>query len=701
MSRITRLILAIAIPLALPLFSVAATSNVQTYSNNPAEGASLNFVDADIDTVVKALGQVTGRNYVLDPRVKGKFNIVSVKPVSPATFFNIVLAALRMQGFTAVERSNYTLILPEVDARQFGGKSGNVKSLAKGENLATQVIPLQFESAAQVLAAIKPLLSTNNSSAAQAAGNSIVVTDYADNLAKVASVIEAIDQPQADEPIMIPLQHAAATDVALVLNRLMADPSGSMASSGGSVSNSLTVLAEPRSNRLIVRTSNPARLSRIRALAQNLDTPGVSSGQIHVVPLKNAEALKLAQTLRTLLAGENPSLSNHPGAIAMAPPSASVAPGTSPTASAPAFPANSNAVGTSSGGSLPGGSSIQADASTNSLIIAAPDAVYRNLRGVIEQLDARRAQIYVEALIAEIDLSKLEEFGFQWQTLSGASKGNSQGIGGTNFGSGGSNILGVGTNPLSVSKGLNIGLVSGTVTIAGQTMLNLGMLARALDGDGKTNILSTPNLLTLDNEEAKIVIGENVPFITGQYAQTGNTATPSPFQTIERKDVGLTLKVKPLITESGTVKLQIYQEVSSVQQGTLNNQAGPSTNKRAIESTVLVDDGQIVALGGLIQDQTDQNIDKVPAVGDVPLLGHLFRYETRQRKRTSLTIFLRPVILRDAASQSAFANARYDTFRKETEPRPSHPVLPDMPTPILPERASSGLEDQSAMPPQQ
>jgi general secretion pathway protein D len=661
----------------LAVFAIACLSISVSHAARETvrdEPAILNFVDADMEAVIKALGKVTGKNFVLDPRVKGKLNILSERPVPRATFYDIVLAALRLQGYTAVEKQGYTLILPEADARQFGGRALDMKGELHGERLATRVFDITFEQPNQILQAIKPLVSNSNAATAQSTVNTVVVTDYADNLNRIGAVIQAIDQPQGDEPVLILLQHASATDVAYTLSRVIGEAGGAPANSVGAVS----IVPDARSNRLIVRTSNPARLARVRALALSLDTPGVAGGRINVVSLKNAEATKIALILRAILTGE--------AGAGAAPPS----PSQSGNAGNPT-PAAASAQGTSS---LPGGASIQADAATNSLIIAAPDALYRNLRGVIEQLDVRRAQIYVEALIAEIDLQKLEEFGFQWQALNGLGAPGSQTVGGTNFGSAsaGTNIIGVAQNPLSLvnAKGLNLGLTRGTVTVGGQTILNLGMLAHTLDSDGKSHILSTPTLLTLDNEEAKIVIGENVPFITGQYAQTSGSTTPSPFQTIERKDVGLTLKVKPLITESGTVRLQIYQEVSAVQQGTLNNQAGPSTNKRAIESTVLVDDGQIVALGGLIQDQVDQNADKVPGLGELPLFGQLFRYDARQRKRTNLTIFLRPVILRDGLAQSRLSNSRYDDIlrRQKAEPLPAHWLLPDIPVPTLPERAA-------------
>ncbi len=305
-------------------------------------------------------------------------------------------------------------------------------------------------------------------------------------------------------------------------------------------------------------------------------------------------------------------------------------------------------VGSASAPAEPG--IIQADAATNSIIITAPDAIYNNLRAALDKLDVRRAQVYVEALIAEITADKAAEFGIQWQGLTGLGKTTTQPFGGTNFGSTGQNIIGISQNPATIGPGLNVGIVNGQVSIPGiGQILNLGVLVRALERDTNANILSTPTLLTLDNEEAVILIGQNVPFITGQYALSGGATTPTPFQTIERHDVGLTLRVKPQISEGGTVRLQIYQEVSSIQDAT--NPAGVITNKRAVESTVLVDDGQIVVIGGLIQDSINDGVQKVPVLGDIPFLGSLFRYKSRSRNKTNLMIFLRPTLVRDAQAR--------------------------------------------------
>jgi general secretion pathway protein D len=342
-----------------------------------------------------------------------------------------------------------------------------------------------------------------------------------------------------------------------------------------------------------------------------------------------------------------------------------------------------------------GGALIQADPATNTLIITAPDAVYRQLRVVIDKLDVRRAQVFIESLIVEVTGDQVAEFGIQWQTggqhlAPGASSGA---VGGTNFGTTGQNILGIAANPATAGTGLNIGIARGQITLPGVgTVTSLQFLARALEQNNKANILSTPNLLTLDNEEARIMVGQNVPFITGQFvtsASGGAAANVNPFQTIERRDVGLTLRVRPQISEGGAIKLVIYQEVSSVQSTT---SAGPVTNMRAIESNVLVDHGSIVVLGGLVQDNVTTNVEKVPVLGDIPLIGQLFRYETRRQQKTNLMVFLRPFVVRDEATARSLVGDRYDQmrqFQEETKQEP-HGVLPEMKNPMLPPLPPAG-----------
>jgi general secretion pathway protein D len=332
------------------------------------------------------------------------------------------------------------------------------------------------------------------------------------------------------------------------------------------------------------------------------------------------------------------------------------------------------------------GGQIQADPATNALIITASQPQYRQLRAVIDKLDARRAQVFVESLIAEVNADKAAEFGIQWQNVVGKAGDASVGLLGTNFSIGGTNIVKLATSAasgtVSPSTGFNVGVANQT-----NGVYVLGFLARFLEASGDGNILSTPNLLTLDNEEAKIVIGQNVPFITGQYTNTGaSTATVNPFQTIERKDVGLTLRVKPQISENGTVKLTIFQEVSSVQASSVNSSTGLITNKRSIESNVLVQDGAIVVLGGLLSDEYSGNQEKVPGLGDVPFFGNLFKSEARARKKTNLMVFLRPVVIRDAAASDSLSLDRYESMRgAQQQGQPVQSVLvPINEAPVLP-----------------
>jgi len=369
-------------------------------------------------------------------------------------------------------------------------------------------------------------------------------------------------------------------------------------------------------------------------------------------------------------------------ALAGTPSAAVPVTGSAPTGAAAAAAAAAAAVQPSTGGQ------IQADPATNALVITAPEPQYRQLRAVIDQLDARRAQVFVESLIAEVNADKAAEFGIQWQGAIGNNGDGSIGLLGTNFGTLGNNIINLATSGgnLQPGTGLNLGVVNRT-----NGVYVLGFLARFLQQTGDGNILSTPNLLTLDNEEAKIVIGQNVPFVTGQFTNTGSGSggTVNPFQTIERKDVGLTLRVKPQISENGTVKLAIFQEVSSVQASSINSASGLITNKRSIESNVLVEDGAIVVLGGLLQDEYAGNQEKVPGLGDVPLFGNLFRTETRSRKKTNLMVFLRPVVVRDAASVETLSGDRYEQMRsgqQQAQSRPT-PMLPVDSAPVLPSGA--------------
>lgn len=648
----------------LLIFSLALIA-APCHAEKQEELVSLNFVNADIQEVIRAISQISKKNFLVDPRVKGTINIVSATPVSPALGYDILLSALRLQGYAAVESAGVTKIIPEADAKL------HIDSLAqgRGDKLVTRVFVLKYESASQLVNVVRPMIAPNNIVVAYPSSNALVVTDYASSVKRIEKLIESIDQPSADAPLLIPVKHASAVDLANIINRLM--PEASAPQTGGDDNQRFVLLADSRTNGLLLRSDNPGRIARVKNLVAKLDGEASTPGNIHVVQLKNADATKLAQTLRSVMSGD------------------------ASASTVPAIPQGGMQQVASIAPS--GGGMIQADASSNTLIVTASEPVYNNIRSVIEKLDVRRPQIFVEALIVEVTADKAAEFGVQWQNLTGINQSGSNIIGGTNFGTT-SNIISASGNITAVGQGLNIGIVNGTTTIPGVgTVLNLGMLARALETDTNANILSAPNLMTLDNEEAKIVVGQNVPFITGQYAQTGSTTTPSPFQTIERKDVGLTLKIKPQIMQGGTVKLQVYQEVSSVVP-TATTSAGVTTNKRSIESNILVDENQIVVLGGLIQDSVNNVQSKTPLLGDIPLLGHLFRYETRQRTKTNLMVFIRPYIMYQENGYQKLTADRYEQMNKKREDArlSNHWFLPNDDSEKLPELKAGDTPAASA-----
>jgi general secretion pathway protein D len=649
--------------LALPV--QAGTSPKKT--SVTAESITLNFVNADIESVARTLATLSKRNVVVDPRVKGTINLTTEQAVSAAEAWNQFLAALRLQGFAMVQTQGLYKIVPEADAKLQGGAVQSIPSSANSGQIVTQIFSLKFEQANNLVAVLRPLISPNNTINVNAGNNALVITDYVDNLERLARIIAALDVANASDVEIIPLKYAIATDLAPLVTRLTEAsnaPTTNANTPGTGSDYKTTILAEPRSNTLILRAANPARTALVRSLVSKLDQPGSESpsGNIHVVYLKNAEATKLAATLRAAISSDarsttTPTASASPLATSAVPPTSglgvtSVAMGTNTAAS------TSNNAAASTGGQ------IQADPATNSLIITAPEPQYKQLRAVIDMLDQRRAQVMVESLIAEVNADKALQMGIQWQNALG-SKGGNVGVIGTNFNNGVTtsqgqgNILGIAAAGNSAVSAVGNGLNIGTVRNINGTYV-LGSLATFLEQNSDGNILSTPTLLTLDNEEAKIVVGQNVPFVTGQYTNN-NTVNGSvnPFQTIERKDVGLTLRIKPQISETGTVRLTIFQEVSSVSTDSVGSTAGLITNKRSIESSVLVDDGSIVVLGGLLSDTYSGTKSQVPSLGDVPGLGWLFKSESRSRNKSNLMVFLRPVVVRDAASAEALSNNRY------------------------------------------
>ena len=690
-------------------------TSTRTAVTAPEDRVSLNFVGADIESVIRAMGQYLKRDFIVDPRVKGTINLTTEQPVTRAEAYRLLLTALRFQGFTIIDSGGVYKVLPEADAKFAGGPTqigrGSPRGDGiRGDQIVTQIFRLNYESASNMVNMLRPLVTANNPITVNPGNNSIVITDYADNLQRIGRIIAGVDTPPSADGDVVPLQYALAVDVAPLVQRLVEPAQGGATDPGQRV----TVLADPRTNTIVLRATSPARIASAKGLIARLDVPTATAGNIHIVSLKNAEAVKLAQILRSVISGDSSALSptsssNSFAASAagsanpiglqqnqLSAPPPGVPPGAAPssygnqtgfgsTASTLSNPFSSSSTG---GSGSAGGGFIQADAATNSLIITAPDPIYRNLRAIIETLDVRRPQVFIEALIVEVTADRAAEFGIQWQDFTGINNRGTNVIGGTNFGGVGTNIISTSISPGSVGQGLNIGLVRGTLNIPGiGTITNLGLLARALETDNNANILSTPNLLTLDNEEAQIIVGQQVPFVTGQYAQTGTSNSVTPFQTIERRDVGLTLKIKPTIADNGTVKLLIYQEVSSIVNTTLSSPAGPTTNKRAISTVIQPEDGQIVALGGLIQDTVQNGVSQVPILGDIPYVGGLFRYQQRSRSKTNLMVFLRPHILRDSNANGIFAD-KYDLMRKvQIDAQPPHSsVLPDFPGSVIPPR---------------
>jgi len=685
---------------ALCMAAAAQLAPLPAAAQRPRAPVTVNFVNADIDAVARAFAAMIDRQIVVDPRVKGQITVYSEQPQSVQEAYQSFQSALRGLGFAVVESGGLLKVVPEADAKLQTGTVSVDNVPVRGDQVITQIFRLRYENPNNLVAVLRPLISANNTINSNPGSSSLVITDYADNLQRIGRIIAALDQPTATDLEVVPLQHAVASDLAPLVQRLAETGSTTTAPGAAAGASATTVVADARSNSLIIRAPNAARLAAVRAAIDKLDRPASGlgpSGGLWVVHLKNADAVKLATVLRAAFG----TTGGSGGSTGTTTPTGLGTTNTPTQPSNPAAPGGGTGSGTASAqatapvtpsGQPTTGGFIQADPATNSLIITAPEPLYRQVRAMIEQLDSRRAQVYIESLIVEVAGDNAAEFGFQWQGLLGKD-GDSTGLfAGTNFSNSGGNILSItaaaasgDTSSLSVGEGLNIGLLKrygGTYA--------LGALANLLQSQTKTNIVSTPNLITLDNEEAKIVVGENVPFITGQYTNTGNSTT-SPFQTIERKDVGITLRIRPQIGESGTVRMTIYQEQSSVLStatvGTTN--AGPSTTKRSIESQVVVEDGQIIVLGGLVQDSFVEEKSKVPLLGDIPGIGALFRSESRTKKRTNLMVFLRPVVMRDADSTAKLSLDRYDQIRARQEgaqPTPSvlvpineAPVLPPLP----------------------
>jgi len=584
---------------------------------NAAEdkGVSLNMRDVDIRTVIDTVADVTKRNFLVDPRVKGKVTIISAKPMKRDELYDAFLSILQVHGYAAIESGSIVKVVPDASAKQIGGPTYTKEhSEVDDDSLVTKVIALEYVQAAQLVPVLRPLVPQNGHLAGYPDSNVLIITDRESNIARLSRIIERIDRPTGDEVEVIRLENANATEVAGVIEKLQRTQKKGLA-------NKSLMAADERSNSILV-SGDPAVRLRIRGLIAHLDMPLESTGDTNVIFLKYAQATELSALLQGRFKAQKAGKANDTRAV-----------------------------------------DIQADTYNNALVITASPKEFRNIQGVVRQLDIRRAQVLVEAVIAEVSTDLSKELGVQF--AAGDLTNNSSPIVGTNLGPNSLPALlssvAAGTVP-AVGTGLSLGL--GDVTPGN---LNWVVLVSALEGDAATNILSTPSLLATDNEEATIVVGQNVPFITGQYTTTGSSGSTSstvnnPFQTIERQDIGITLKIKPQINEGSSVRLEVSQEVSSVATTSVSA-SDLVTNKRSINSTITVEDGQIVVLGGLIEDRLQDSEQKVPLLGDIPMLGQMFRYNKTTKVKQNLMVFLRPVIMRDPQLANEYSGRKYSYLR--------------------------------------
>jgi len=688
---------------ARALFAICLTTAHNVYAQ-----VNLSFSNVDISQVAKAIGAATDTTIIVDPRVKGQLNLVSDNPVSKERALKTLEAALRMQGYALVQDNGILKVVPEADAKLQGVPTfaGNVPQV-RGDTVITQIFRLKNESATALMPVLKSLISPNNTIAAYANDNTLVVTDYADNVRRIAAIIAGVDSGVSQKVAVVLLQHESAVDLAPIVQKML-DPSG-IGNTDATLK--VSVAADSRLNSLLLRASDPGRIKDAKELIAQLDAPTRVAGNMHVVRLENANAVDLAKVLRGMLGqsgdtGSDPAKSSSQsfnqsngggtGTSGTGGSGSSTSAGVLPPLPSGGLASggaggsgtgSSNGGGASSQGGLiasarggendNGGGMIQADPATNSLVITAPEPVYQDIRNVIDQLDVRRAQVYLEAMIVEMTATTAANLGVQWQGALQSGNGNNVLYGGTNFATTTSqsivNLTAQGQNlgqNLSTSaattllnNGINIGLLHKFGSVFG-----LGALVQALSTVSNATILSSPNLITLDNEEARIVVGSNVPVETGSYATpTASTSTTvTAFNTFDREDVGIVLHVQPQITKGGVIKLQIYSEDSSVDPTSTNNPGGVTIIKRSVQSTVLSDDGEIIVLGGLIQDNYSEGNNKVPWLGDLPVIGSLFRAENKNRTKTNVMVFLRPVIIRDNETATDISNNRYNYIRQQT-----------------------------------
>ncbi len=618
-----------------------------------AEPVTLNLKDADILALVELVADATGKNFIVDPRVKGMVNVISPRPLDNDALYQVFLSVLKVNGFVAVPSGDMIKILPDTSARTeaaFGDMA-----LPQGDVPTTQVIKVENVPAAALVPVLRPLLSKDAHLAAAPASNTLIISDSAANVTRLAQIVRRMDLPATGDVETVTLQHATATEVVRVLEALQKDTAGG---EGGKARGAF--VADERSNSVLIGGGRDTRLA-LRAIVANLDTPQADrSGNIHVIYLRYANA----EDLKVVIEGVINALQKVPAAQGQTDPSGGL-------------------------------SAVQSEPGTNALIISAPPSLWSSIEAVVQKLDIPRAQLLVEAVVVEVSSTLARELGIQWRGSSGYD--NNRGlIGGTSFDSTEAGADRSNLNPFGLGDGLNLGFLDGTRSVLG-TNVTMGVLVRALEADSGTNVLSTPSLVTLDNHEAEIIVGQNVPFITGSYS-TPADVNNAPFQTIQREDIGLKLKVKPQINQDGTVRLQIAQEVSSISDATVGSDI--ITNKRAITTTAVVQDQQLVVLGGLMDRSLRSTDSRVPVLGSIPLVGRLFRYRSTSGGKTNLMVFIRPQVLRDADVTARVTGDKYDALRRlqRLDAQDRERLAPPGAAPVLPalEEVLRGAEGAAA-----
>ncbi len=615
-----------------------------------AKSITLNLKDADIGAVISTVSEATGKNFIVDPRVKGKVTIVSSHPMESDELYSVFLSILAVHGFSAVPSGSVIKILPDASAKQKAMPLADDRFPGAGDQIVTRVIALRNVSSSQLVPILRPLVPQQGHLAAYVPANILIISDRAANIARLMNIISRIDTPSNDEIEIIRLEHASAAEVVRIMTSL--EQKGKGKSSAALAGGAPILLADERTNSILVGGGKSGRL-RIKAIISHLDTPLESGGNTRVVYLKYAKAEDMVK----VLTGVSKSVEKQNK-------------------------------GKKGGGASKTAIDIQADKTSNALVITAPPDHFRSLSSVIKQLDVRRAQVLIETVIADVSENLSAELGVQW-IFDGTPAGDRP-VGVVNFGAGsGGSIAEIGA---AVSAGLPPTIGNGVTLGIGRFnsgSLNFAAVLRVLKGDGTTNILSTPTLVTLDNEEAEIVVGQTVPFVTGAFTSPGGGgATPTnPFQTINRENVGITLKVKPQINEGNAVKLEIEQTVDSISSSAVGA-VDLITNTRSIKTNVIVDDGQMIVLGGLISDEVRESVQKVPLLGDIPLLGWLFSHKTSSKVKQNLMVFLHPTIIRDAALTSRLTNSKYSYQRARQlevqgkgllmQSKDASPVMPTM-----------------------